>query len=281
MDLQEHLGRRGEVEEVNSQGELILIAAAARTRKMLHERESEFQKKFAKISGEMSHRGHSRSSVHSRAVLEAHIDEFRLRIGLASQYFSQIVQPIDTNELDQDFILDGFKKLATELGNEIEEKLKKLFRTPTHENLGDRLFDEAKAILPEIVRLHVDDLKATLKLGQVVPAHVQNFYSAQNIGHIGDVKDKATSMVVAGGSLNITDVRRFTSESRDLVSMLPEAIQEPVSNAVDQIDQETKKETPDLGIVRSIVGSLQAILEGAAGNMAAQGILFGIKNLLS
>lgn len=95
-----------------------------------------------------------------------------------------------------------------------------------------------------------------------------------NVGVVGNVTDRAsvTNNQSMTTGLDVEAVLRLVEMIHAQGTGLPAEMQAAVQPLVQQIEQEAKSATPDQGLLRSLLGSLRAICEGAAGSLVASGI---------
>ena len=113
------------------------------------------------------------------------------------------------------------------------------------------------------------------KIAQEVTQHIM----AQNIGSIGNTSDSAQVTVsqsaTAGISLDEQTLAKFLKQVGEALPMLDGQSQARVRPLISELENE---QSPDRKA--SILRSLQNILEGASGNIAAQGMLQMIASIL-
>jgi len=102
---------------------------------------------------------------------------------------------------------------------------------------------------------------------------------AQNIGHIGAVGDEAkTEVSISSSGVQNIDQRKladFLEQSRSATDLLPNNLKEDVLKKLNDLEITTTEVEK-----RSILTSLKSVLEGATGNVAAQGIIQLISAIL-
>lgn len=111
----------------------------------------------------------------------------------------------------------------------------------------------------------------------------QNFY-AESIASAGIIQDHATveiNQTINNKLLNLDEVRNLSRQAREEITKLPLVIQSNVEAHLDKIDKEEKRKSPNHSRLRTLLVSLKTICEGAAGNLAAQGITGIAQKLLS
>ncbi len=123
---------------------------------------------------------------------------------------------------------------------------------------------EANGILGENMGFKPDDeQKASIVTQKII---------AQNIGHIGDSQDNAKTNVSisSSGGQNIDQrkLAEFLEQTRSATDLLPDELKADVKKLIEQIEATENSEHQ-----RSLLGSLRNTLEGASGNLAAQGII--------
>jgi hypothetical protein len=101
---------------------------------------------------------------------------------------------------------------------------------------------------------------------------VTQTFIAQNIGHIGDTKDKATVTISQNARLDMAAVSSVMQQIKQALPMLPANLQDLVRQEAATVEAELAKPNPDQGIVRGALLSMKTVTEGAVGNLAASGI---------
>jgi hypothetical protein len=107
---------------------------------------------------------------------------------------------------------------------------------------------------------------------------IENF--AGNIS--GEISGKAfiTATQSTAINLGLTEVRELAQQIRDQVKALPAQCVAPVEEELKRIDSELSKGSPDQSVLRSALGSIRSVLEGAGGHLLAMGIGAAISQLL-
>lgn len=107
-------------------------------------------------------------------------------------------------------------------------------------------------------------------------SNVANHFFAHNIGVVGNVTDHAivynqqTSTVT---SLDLSKAKEIVSQARQAVALLPDDKKDEVSSVLDGLDNELMLSQPNEAKIQGFFQTLRTICEGAAGNLAAEGIL--------
>lgn len=130
---------------------------------------------------------------------------------------------------------------------------------------------EKAGILGEGLSFSMEDKKKAQSV-------TQNFF-AQNIGHIGDLSDQAATTIsqTSSGVQNI-DQRKldnFIGQAKQAVPLLPQDMQGEIEILLSQLEGEDAKPR-----IKKSLDSIKNILEGASGNVAAQGILQVLSSIL-
>lgn len=111
----------------------------------------------------------------------------------------------------------------------------------------------------------------------------QQFF-AQNIGVVGNVTDQAhvTSEQSATMSvdLDLATVQDFVGQARQALPLLPEDTRDQLEPTISGLKKELAEDTPSQSRLRELMLSARSVCEGAAGNLAAQGVLGMLKGLL-
>jgi hypothetical protein len=102
----------------------------------------------------------------------------------------------------------------------------------------------------------------------------------QNVGVLGDVKDKARveNQQTATLVLDLTKVVEFVEQARRALPLLPEAVKGQLDPVLIDLDKAARGN--DHSKARSRMESARTIAEGAAGNLVAEGIVGMIAGLL-
>lgn len=141
------------------------------------------------------------------------------------------------------------------------------------------LTERAKRSIKEIRERHAEDRKAEILMAKT-PGNVTNINIGKmgNLGVLGDVGSEAVVAIDQSRSFNdeqIGDLRSLLDQItryQGELSMEGDQIAQ-IQETLEVVRQELDGGKPDAGKVRSALGSLRTILEGAAGNVIASGIL--------
>jgi AbiTii len=114
--------------------------------------------------------------------------------------------------------------------------------------------------------------------------HVTQQFFIQNVGVLGNVMDQASvtnrQTATANVTLDLDQVRDFLAQAQTALPQLPKPVQQEVHPLLEAIDRELKKKEPMPGKIRTILGSLQKVVEGATGNLVAQGVITMVRAIL-
>lgn len=117
------------------------------------------------------------------------------------------------------------------------------------------------------------------KDAQVVTNHIYG----GNIGVLGsvagDVKNK--DFYSAGDSINIADASSLAQRIREALPALPAAMQDEMEVPLSDLEAELAASNPRPSKVQAALTSMRTVLEGAAGNLAASGILAALEGIAS
>jgi AbiTii len=106
----------------------------------------------------------------------------------------------------------------------------------------------------------------------------QNFF-AQNIGHVGDLSGSARATVSQSSKGDMAfDQRKIESlinQASRALPLLPESVRDPVAESLKELSVATSTEEKS-----GILARAKNVLEGASGNLAAEGILRLISTIL-
>lgn len=116
-------------------------------------------------------------------------------------------------------------------------------------------------------------------------APVTQHFFAQNIGVVGNVTDQAHvtnhQSAAIGVDLDLTAVKDFVKQARQALSLIPETMRNQLESTVLSLDEELAEDKPNEAKLRKLLQSAKSICEGAAGNLAAQGIIGLLKGLFT
>jgi len=120
-------------------------------------------------------------------------------------------------------------------------------------------------------------------------AHKEN--SPINIGHIGTFAGNIGSQFHDQSSMNVTQtstssldldaIRALALQINEYADDLPAQSCPAIRRKLNELDGELISAVPDESKLRSMLGSIKNVLEGAAGNLVASGILAELAKILS
>ena len=109
-------------------------------------------------------------------------------------------------------------------------------------------------------------------------------YFIQNVGVLGDVSGQATvankQRATQKIDLDANLVRHFLAQTREALPLLPEEARGEMKPLLKDIEVELAADEPDQSKLRGWLRSARTVCEGAAGNLAASGILQLLNNLI-
>lgn len=107
-------------------------------------------------------------------------------------------------------------------------------------------------------------------------------FNIQNAGVVGNVSDQAnvTNNQTATVTLDIGAINTMIQQARAHLGSLPEEQRVAIEPVLNDIETEAAKNTPHRGVLRGLLKSARTICEGAAGNLAATGIIGLISAIL-
>lgn len=110
---------------------------------------------------------------------------------------------------------------------------------------------------------------------------VTNHIYGGNFGVLGNVAGDSTSsgFVSISGNLSGEKIELLASQIRETLPALPEGVQAALEQPLSALEGEGEKATPSQGVVATALTSVKNALEGAAGNLAAAGILAAISSM--
>ena len=113
-------------------------------------------------------------------------------------------------------------------------------------------------------------------------AAVTQQYFIQNVGVIGNVSDsaKVENTQTATAALDAGKIGDFAQEALVLMGQLPADLRPKLAPMLIELRKEAAKEKPNQSTLREMLTSVRTIAEGAAGNLAASGIVAMISKLL-
>jgi hypothetical protein len=114
--------------------------------------------------------------------------------------------------------------------------------------------------------------QSELKEARPVTQHV----FAQTIGVLGNVNDQArvhNKQVAIGAPLDLAVVRNIAEQVRQAMALLPTEKGTAIEPVVADLEKELGGSQPDQSKIRRCLASIRATCEGAAGNLAAEGVL--------
>jgi hypothetical protein len=109
-------------------------------------------------------------------------------------------------------------------------------------------------------------------VAQVVTNHIYN----SNVGVVGSVRGDAVNsrFVMKSGAVNSDALMKLTQQIREAAPGLPKTASAAIERKLDELDEATREQ--DASRVASTLSSIRTVLEGAAGSLAASGILAAI-----
>jgi hypothetical protein len=114
-----------------------------------------------------------------------------------------------------------------------------------------------------------------------VSAH---YFNIQNVGVLGNVSDNASvsneQRATQNIDLDLNLIRDFVTQTRPALPLLPEKTRAEMQPLLQDIELEAATAEPDETKLRGLLRSARAVCEGAAGNLAAQGILQLLHNIM-
>ena len=106
---------------------------------------------------------------------------------------------------------------------------------------------------------------------------VSSQYFIQNVGVLGNVSGQAAisneQRATQKIDLDVNLVRDFVAQARDALPLLPAQARGEMQPLLGEIEVELKESEPDQSKLRGWLRSVRTVCEGAAGNLAASGIL--------
>jgi AbiTii len=110
----------------------------------------------------------------------------------------------------------------------------------------------------------------------------QQFF-IQNVGVLGQVNDRArvTNQQTALATLDLGQVQDFVTQARGALDGLPTATRREMQPVLDDLERKLNSPTPDRSKLSTLLGSVRAICEGAAGNLTAEGMVQLLGRLLA
>ena len=112
------------------------------------------------------------------------------------------------------------------------------------------------------------------------PSVVQQFF-ATNIGQVGNVNDQAQVAINQTTGIDLDGVRDLIAQMQGAMSLLPDPVQQELAAVVENVTAELETEQPNESRLRDLMNSASTICEGAAGNIAAHGIIDLIAKAIS
>lgn len=111
---------------------------------------------------------------------------------------------------------------------------------------------------------------------------VTHQFFAQNISVIGNMSDSAQATIEqsAKSGLDLDQVTNFVAQVRNVLTTLPDDTRKQVESEVGNLEEELATTEPDESKIRSFLGSLKTIAEGAVGNLTAQGIITTVNSII-
>ena len=111
---------------------------------------------------------------------------------------------------------------------------------------------------------------------------VSQQFIIQNVGVLGDVANQAQVDIqqTAVAALDIAKVRDFIDQARKALPLLPASTRENLEPLLTEAEKSASGKPADQEGLRGLLQSARTICEGAAGNLAAQGIVGLLRDLL-
>jgi hypothetical protein len=111
---------------------------------------------------------------------------------------------------------------------------------------------------------------------------VSQQFIIQNVGILGNVSGKSSvsNVQTAEVTIDIAKVKRFVEKAREAAHLLPETSRCEVIDLLQEIDATASAEKPSQIRIRKLLESTKNVCEGAAGNVAAEGIMQLIASML-
>jgi AbiTii len=131
----------------------------------------------------------------------------------------------------------------------------------------------------ELEKRGISGEKFTFDLKQKREAQiVTNHIYGGNVGVLGSVSGDAnnTGFFAAGNDLSIEKISGLSERIREALPGLPRQTIVDMQEPLEALENEERSSTPSKGKVAAALTSMQKVLEGAAGNLAATGILSAI-----
>ena len=113
-------------------------------------------------------------------------------------------------------------------------------------------------------------------------AEVTQQFIIQNVGVLGNVSDnaKVKNTQTATAAIDVGEVGRLAQEALGSMGQLPAELRPRLGPLLNQLRAEAAKEKPSQSTLREMLTSARTIAEGAAGNLAATGIVATIGRIL-
>ena len=110
----------------------------------------------------------------------------------------------------------------------------------------------------------------------------QNFF-VQNVGVLGNVTDHTNLTLSQHAALSLDPVKvsDLVEQARAALPMMPEVVRETLAPVLDTLEKEISANPADQSKLHMLLGSIRSICEGAAGNLAAEGLLGILRQLFS
>jgi hypothetical protein len=102
------------------------------------------------------------------------------------------------------------------------------------------------------------------------------------VGVLGNVSDsaKVENAQIATAALDTGKIGDFAREGLALMGQVPADLRPKLAPMLNELRKKAAKENPDQSTLREMLTSVRTIAEGAAGNLAASGIVTMISKLL-
>jgi hypothetical protein len=137
-----------------------------------------------------------------------------------------------------------------------------------HSQPGSENHEKAKYLL-EKRRREKADSNSSITIGSI-----QNF--AGNIGQVGGVSSIQATQE-SSYAIDLDAVGRLAIQMNKYADELPSEARSPI----EELNKELKSASPNQSRVRAVLGSVKSVLEGAAGNVIASGILVELAKILT
>lgn len=129
---------------------------------------------------------------------------------------------------------------------------------------------EQRGIIGEGISFNASEMREA----QVVTNHIYG----GNVGVLGSVSGDANNsgFFSAAGDISVSKLGELATQIRDAIPALPEEMRENIKDHITTVQGEATSSNPSRRKMVVALRSIQTILEGATGNLAASGILAAI-----